>query len=155
MLVIDYFNFLYARYPIITEEIVLRNLKLLGLFVDGKNIFIKVVFDGIYFQEIIFCHTQISLLFSYQEDADAVIKRVFSKLQGKSHILVSKDRALCQTIKCMSKSTIITPEVFWQKLDLLVKFTDKAKKKTTLIKTTDYEDTDLDVLFKKYHKIKK
>ena len=149
MIVIDYYNFLYSRYHEINESIIFFNLNLLIYFVKNKDIIIKLVFDGIYFQNINFNHQKINLCFSSCITADDYIIDIFSRLQGKSHILVSKDRQLISFIKSKSKSTIIDPELFWKELDFLVKYTKICNKKSSLIKMTDESD-DIDELFYNY-----
>lgn len=154
MIIIDYYNFLYFRYGTITKQVITNNLKLLSLFVDDKNIFFKIVFDGTYFQDISFQHKKISLLFSNKESADELIIRIFSNLQGKSHILVSQDKTLCYSVKNKSKADICNPKTLWQSLDIINKYGTVEKEKSPIKKTTEYEDNELDELFYKYYKTK-
>ncbi len=150
MLIIDYYNFLYYRYPEINEAIVIFNLNILRSFVKNKDINIKVVFDGIYFQNINFSQKQIQLHFAYAMTADDYIINIFSHLQGRSHVLVSKDRALGSFIKQRNNATIIAPELFWKELDYILKYSNINNKKSSLIKTTDDKNSDIDLLFYNY-----
>jgi hypothetical protein len=155
MIVIDYYNFLYSRYPEINESIIFHNLKILSYFVKDKDTSIKIIFDGIYFQNINFSHKQIQLHFSSYITADDYIINIFSKLQGKSHIIVSKDRALILFIKKKSNATVISPELFWKDLDFLSQHYNYNNKKSKLIKTSNDNYNDVDALFYTYFNEKK
>jgi hypothetical protein len=150
MIVIDYYNFLYQRYPEINESIILFNLNILSRFVYNKDVIIKIIFDGVFFQYINFSHKKIQLLFSSYMIADDYILKIFSGLQGRSHILISKDKTLVNLVSKKTKATIISPSMFWKELDYLIKYYDLNDKKSTLIKTTDNDDDFIDNLFKKY-----
>jgi predicted RNA-binding protein with PIN domain len=151
MIVIDYYNFLYSRYPEINEPIIFHTLKLLSYFVKDKNTSIIIVFDGIYFKNINFSHKQIKLYFSSQMTADDYIINIFSKLQGKSHIIVSKDRKLVLFIKKKSNATVISPDLFWKDLDFLSQYCNFNNKKSKLIKMSNDSNTDVDSLFYIYY----
>jgi hypothetical protein len=149
MIIIDYFNFLYCRYPEITEELIKKNLKIIANFFEDKNTYIKIVFDGVRFKDISLNHKKISLIFSERQSADDVIIAIFEKLQGKTHILVSRDRHLGNVIKVKSNSLIVDPLLLWKKLDLFYKHNCFGLvKKSSLQKTTDYIDDSLDDLYK-------
>lgn len=155
MIVIDYYNFLYCRYSEISESIIYFNLNILTHFVKDKDIIIKIIFDGIYFKNINFNHKKIQLLFSSGMTADEYIINIFSRLQGRIHILVSKDQELTLYCKKKSNATIVNPDLFWKELDYLSKYTDTNNKKSNLIKTTDDKDTNIDLLFYNYFNKKK
>lgn len=155
MIVIDYYNFLYSRYPEINEAIIFHNLKILSYFVKNKDTCIKIIFDGIYFQNINFSHKQITLYFTSHMTADEYIINIFSKLQGKSHIIVSKDRELVFYIKKKSNVTVISPDLFWKNLDFLSQYYNVNNKKSKLIKTTENNYNDVDALFYDYFNKKK
>lgn len=149
MIIIDYFNFLYCRYAEITEEIIKKNLKIIVNFFEDKNTYIKIVFDGVRFKDIFFNHKKISLIFSERQSADDVIISIFQKLQGKAHVLVSRDRHLGNVIKVKSNSLIVDPLWLWKQLDLFCKHNRFTFiKKSSLQKTTDYIDDSLDDLYK-------
>ena len=150
MIVIDYFNFLYCRYSEITEELIKKNLKIIANFFEDKNTYVKIVFDGVHFRGIFLNHKKIALIFSERQSADDVIIEIFEKLQGKTHVLVSRDRHLGNVIKAKSNSLIVDPLSLWKKLDLFYKHSPFGLvKKSSLQKTTDYIDDSLDDLYKK------
>ncbi len=150
MIVIDYFNFLYCRYSEITEELIKKNLKIIANFFEDKNTYVKIVFDGVRFRGIFLNHKKIALIFSERQSADDVIIEIFEKLQGKTHVLVSRDRHLGNVIKAKSNSLIVDPFSLWKKLDLFYKHSlFGLVKKSSLQKTTDYIDDSLDDLYKK------
>ena len=154
MIVIDYYNFIYHRYAEINESVIFHSLKLLSFFIKDKDIQIKVVFDGVFFQNINFKHKSIKLCFAYGISADDYIIDIFSKLQGKSHIIVSKDKALVNFVKKKSNAKIIFPEIFWKELDFLSHYGNITNKKSQLIKFSD-EDSEIDDLFYNYFNEKK
>lgn len=149
MIIIDYYNFLYSRYVDINEVTVKRNLKLLSTFFAEKHFYVKIVFDGIYFQDIIFVHEKISLLFSSNKTADDIIKDLFKKLYGKANMLISRDKNLTTYIKRTYDARIIDPILMWKQLDMFSKFLpqDHNQRKSSIKKTTDYVDEELDNLY--------
>ncbi len=149
VVIIDYFNFLYLRYPDITEQVIKKNLALLGIFFEDKNMYVRVVFDGVRFQYIVSPHKKISLIFSGNRSADDVIIEMFKALQGKAHTLVSRDRRLGSIVQSYAKSMILDPLLLWRELDFFSKNTSLFLKKSALIKMTDYEDDLLDDLYKR------
>jgi hypothetical protein len=150
MIIIDYYNFLYYRYADITESIIRSNLKLLTYFVNNKKIVMKVVFDGIHFQDIDFKHNKINLHFSSWMTADDYIINMFMHLQGRSHILISHDRALITAVQRKSNASVLSPQLFWKELDLIVNYSPVNTKQSPLIKTTEAKDDDIDALFQRY-----
>ena len=151
MIIVDYYNFLYNRYSDINEDVVIKNLHLLAVFAEQKNTFIKVFFDGVFFRGINFSSKQVELFFSSYQTADECILKMFGSLQGKMHWLVSKDRRFIKMIKYKSNISIVFPEKLWKELDFLLRCKNiKNNKKSNLIKTTDFDDAEIDSMYNEY-----
>jgi hypothetical protein len=151
MIIVDYYNFLYNRYSDINEDVIIKNLHLLAVFGKQKNTVIKVFFDGIFFQDINFSSKQVEVFFSSYQTADECILKMFGSLQGKMHWLVSKDRRFIKMIKYKSNISIVFPEKLWKELDFLLRCKNiQNNKKSNLIKTTDFDDAEIDYMYNKY-----
>jgi hypothetical protein len=152
MIIIDYYNFLYSRYYDITEKILLSNIGLLEAFSVQNQIVIFLIFDGLYWKEVLGQEKKtLKYIYSHNLTADEIILNRFSHLQGKSHILVTNDNKLKNEMKKNSTAHHLSTSLFWKRLDLFFGEVKNNKiKKSNLIKTTDMENAFLDELYKNY-----
>jgi len=150
ILILDYFNFLYARFYDLDEELIITNLSHLAHFALAHNIKIHIVFDGTHWNYIQIKNKYVSLFFSHTgSTADQLMIKKYCHLQGQYNYLVTKDRKLIQILQKTSTLLTMHPETLWKKLDIHIKGYDKIYKKSHsgLKKITELQDDELDNLY--------